>query len=437
MSLYNMNELQVALVVIGVVAVVGILIYNRVQERKFRREAEAGFSRPRRDALMDDEPSIVHQRRVEPELREPIFDLADSASAEHAGGHEPHFGSAAAGPDSAGVMADAISAKAQEAPQPAVSVVAATEAGSVEPRKAPASLPVNPTRPRSGPQAVPDPVTRPAPIASAPHDDLIEYRVRIKGEGILASVFAEAISRSRTLPKQVRWLGWPVGGHAWDEILPWSEKHYQEVLVAMQLADRNGAASEEALSGLCNLVRETASANGLKAQCDDLPEGLERARSLDMFCVDVDVLIGLNVVARGDETLPMSKVQLEASNAGMVLAADGTFQLLDSRGEVLYSLCNHESTPFSPDSLDALETHGITLLFDVPRVPDGVKTFNNMVALGRKLAHEVGGLLVDDNLRPLTDAGIDKIRAQLTQIYNKMEARGVPAGGRLALKLFS
>jgi FtsZ-interacting cell division protein ZipA len=205
----------------------------------------------------------------------------------------------------------------------------------------------------------------------------------------------------------------------------------------MQLADRNGAASEEALSGLCNLVKETVSAHGLKAQCDDLQESLERARSLDMFCVDVDVLIGLNVVARGDGTLPMSKVQLEASNAGMMLAADGTFQLTDSRGEVLYALCNHESKPFLPNGLDALETHGITLLFDVPRVPDGIKTFNGMVALGRKLAHEMGGLLVDDNLRPLTDVGIEKIRGQLTQIYNKMESRGVPAGGRLALKLFS
>jgi len=60
-----------------------------------------------------------------------------------------------------------------------------------------------------------------------------------------------------------------------------------------------------------------------------------------------------------------------------------------------------------------------------------------MVAFGRKLANEVGGILVDDNLRPLTDAGIEKIRVQLIQIYERMEARGVPSGSRRALRLFS
>jgi FtsZ-interacting cell division protein ZipA len=66
-----------------------------------------------------------------------------------------------------------------------------------------------------------------------------------------------------------------------------------------------------------------------------------------------------------------------------------------------------------------------------------LKNFDGMVTLGRKLAHAAGGLLVDDNLRPLTDVGIEKIRAQLAQIYARMDARGVAAGSRLALRLFS
>jgi FtsZ-interacting cell division protein ZipA len=60
-----------------------------------------------------------------------------------------------------------------------------------------------------------------------------------------------------------------------------------------------------------------------------------------------------------------------------------------------------------------------------------------MVAFGRKLANEVGGILVDDNLRPLTDTGIEKIRTQLMHLYERMEARGVPSGSRRALRLFS
>jgi FtsZ-interacting cell division protein ZipA len=82
-------------------------------------------------------------------------------------------------------------------------------------------------------------------------------------------------------------------------------------------------------------------------------------------------------------------------------------------------------------------SQGVTLQFDVPRVPDGIKVFDGMVAFGRKLANEVGGILVDDNLRPLTDTGIEKIRTQLMHLYERMEARGVPSGSRRALRLFS
>ncbi len=420
-----MNELQIALAIIGVAAILGILIYNRVQERKFKRQAEAGFSHPRRDALMEDKSASPSARRVEPALGDE--DLPVISHEESHVMQEPRI-------DSSQGEARNLAKSIEEHEASVADAATEAESISVNPADAPA---ISRLRARSAPQVVPDPVTRPAPVISAPHDDLIEYRIHVKANGMLAGVFGDAITRSREFAKPVRWLGWPMGAQGWEELLPWSEKHYQEIMIGMQLADRNGAAVAEDLARLCNLVRETAMPHGLKVDCDDMEESLVRARSLDMFCVDVDVLIGLNVVARGDETLSMSRIRLEANNAGMTLATDGTFQLQDSRGEVLYALCNHESAPFSPDGLDALETRGVTLLFDVPRVADGIKSFNNMVALGRKLAHEAGGMLVDDNLRPLTDTGIEKIRVQLTQIYNKMESRGIPAGGRLALKLFS
>ena len=121
----------------------------------------------------------------------------------------------------------------------------------------------------------------------------------------------------------------------------------------------------------------------------------------------------------------------------MTLEAEGVFHYRNERGVSLYSLCNHESSPFTPDGIKNMSTHGVTLLFDVPRVPDGLHVFDQMTALGRKLANSLGGMLVDDNIRPLSDAGIDKIRQQLTAIYKKMEAKQIGAGGARALKLFS
>ena len=434
-----MSELQIALAVFGAVAVLGVLGYNRIQERRYRKQAEATFRSLERDPLMDKAPVEAYSpparaphQRVEPEVREPQFEHDLSGLDRATGLQEPRFEQA---PQSVSTPV----AKPTEtlAPKPAP----AQEVPKPAPRVVVPAKPVHEAAPSPRVAVPAKPVQEAAPLAPvppySPHEQAIEYRIQVKGDGILSGVFSDAVAQSRTLGKQVRWMGYPVNGDGWEELRLWSDVHYREIIVSMQLADRNGSVSEQELTALCALVRDAAEPHSLRVSCDDFVSALERARVLDLFCVDVDVLIGLNVVARGEESLPMNHVRQEADIAGMVLAPDGTYQLQDRRGEILFSLCNHESTPFSPESLDSFSTRGVTLLFDVPRVPDGLKIFDSMVALGRKLAHEVNGLLVDDNLRPLTDTGIERIRQQLAQIYGRMETRGISAGSDLALRLFS
>ena len=405
-----MSDLQIGLLVIGAVIVVAVLLFNWIQERRFRKQAAAAFQTPVADALM--QPGAVPREthnRVEPALREPVFDA--SGVHEVAEVNEPRL------------HIDADLAPA-EAP-----TVAHDDAPGPAPRPAAAPIPV--------PQTPPRPPAPPVAAPAAPYDELIEYRIRLGSEGVLANVFADAFNHSRTLGKPVRWVGLPVGATEWEEVQPWRDVHYQQVVVTMQLADRNGAAQEEQLSALCALLQATGQAHGLRVACDDTVEALERAQAIDRFCVDVDVLIGLNVVARGEGAVNLMRIVREAESSGMVLGVDGVFQLIDSRGEPLYALCNHDAEPFTATVVEGQTSQGVTLQFDVPRVPDGLKVFDGMVAFGRKLANEVGGILVDDNLRPLTDTGIEKIRTQLTHIYERMEARGVPSGSRRALRLFS
>ena len=433
-----MSGLQIALLLIGAVIVVAVLVFNWIQERRFKKQAAAAFKAPVRDVLLERTAVPRHEvGRVEPGLREPVLGDIESASSDEDMQEprlqiEPVQASAPVmerpfqRPEFAPLKAEtAVPIKAAAAPIITSDAPNATPS-SIQSEKAPASI-------ASPKPAQLDAVSTP----SAPYDDLIEYRVRIGGEGILASVFADAINRTRNFGKAVRWIGLPVSGTVWEEIQPWRDAHYREVQVAMQLADRNGAVQEEELAGLCALLQATVQTHGLKIACDDVVVAVERAQSVDRFCVDVDVLIGLNVVARGEGAMNLAKVLREAENTGMVLGTDGVYQLLDSRGESLYSLCNHDAEPFSHDAMSQQNSQGVTLQFDVPRVPDGLKVFDSMVAFGRKLANEVGGLLVDDNMRPLTDSGIEKIRQQLAHIYERMEARGVSSGSRRALRLFS
>jgi len=400
-----MSDLQIALLLIGGVIVAAVVVFNWMQERRFRKQAAAAFEASVGDALMKP-PAAPRQTpdRIEPELREPTLD--DERHLDVAETAEPRL---QIEPESANPFDTATPSGVAHAAAPA--------------REAYVTPVPDDTRPAGGQPA-------------APYDELVEYRIRIGGDGIIASVFGDAIAQSRGFGKAVRWMGLPDGGSTWEEVQPWRDVHYQQVLVTMQLADRNGAASEEELSALCALVQATAQAHGLGIACDDVVDAVERAQAIDRFCVDVDVLIGLNVVGRGDAQIDLARIVGEAEQSGMVRGRDGVYQLLDSRGEMLYALYNHDGEPFADDAAGQ-SSPGVTLQFDVPRVPDGTKVFDSMVALGRKLANEVGGLLVDDNLRPLTDAGIDKIRSQLEHIYQRMEARGVPSGSRRALRLFS
>jgi hypothetical protein len=58
-----MTDLQIGLLVIGAAAVAGVLVYNRVQERATRREAERAFGSQHADVLLD----------APPERREPTL----------------------------------------------------------------------------------------------------------------------------------------------------------------------------------------------------------------------------------------------------------------------------------------------------------------------------------------------------------------------------
>lgn len=398
-----MSDLQIALLLIGVLIVVGVLIFNWNQERRFKKQAAAAFP-PRARETGSVAPHPLEQS-IELARREPVIGNPEVAFTDQQG--EPELTLPALERESIPLPQSTRAHAAYSGARPSAPVAAGV-----------AALPSE--------QSV--------SVPPAPYDELIEFRVCIVGEGLLAAMFAEDFNFVRGMGKATRWMGFPMKGTVWEELQPWREAHYREVQVTLQLADRNGAIQEEELNGLCARLQATAQKHGWKTVCDNVAEAIQRAQSVDLFCVDVDVLIGLNVVVRGEGAVKLAKVLKEVETTGMVLGADGAYRLLDSRGETLYSLCNHDAEPFT-----ALQqnTQAVTLQFDVPRVPDGLKVFDSMVSFGRKLANEVGGLLVDDNMQPLTDGGVDKIRQQLAGIYQRMEARGVPSGSRRALRLFA
>ena len=65
-----MGELLIWLIILGVIAVVAVYVYNRIEEVRFRRRAEGAFAAQDGDALMDDElAQAAPGERIEPQLQ--------------------------------------------------------------------------------------------------------------------------------------------------------------------------------------------------------------------------------------------------------------------------------------------------------------------------------------------------------------------------------
>ena len=78
-----MTDLQIGLAVIGGVAVVAVVVYNRWQERSARREAQKAFTSPHSDVLLDGrrEPTLPVRRDPPAENVDYVIALALTGAA--------------------------------------------------------------------------------------------------------------------------------------------------------------------------------------------------------------------------------------------------------------------------------------------------------------------------------------------------------------------
>jgi FtsZ-interacting cell division protein ZipA len=268
-----------------------------------------------------------------------------------------------------------------------------------------------------------------------PHPSL-DYVARIQLEKPLpASAFSLLVAQTRNLSKQVRFAGLNSASGHWEELR--ASATYKELSAGLQLADRSGPASDADVSRFSEMVRRAAASVKAHALCPPLHQALASAIELDQFCADVDVTIGLNIIARRNQPFAASRLAALAEAIGFKLASNGNFEFHAEDGSLVFSLCDHEGAPFTGGRINGMSTHGVTLLLDVPRVAEGLPAFDTMVALANDLCEPLDGVLVDDNGKPLNERGIENIRTQLRDIYDKMQARQISAGSPRARRLFS
>ncbi len=285
-----------------------------------------------------------------------------------------------------------------------------------------------------------EPVLEPEPArtgSAAPVlSEALDYIVAVEaGEGLAGDAVLAAVDGVRhRCSKAVAWEGFNEGESRWQPLR--ADRGYTAMRAGLQLVDRRGPARAEELEAFAAGVRDAAAGLGARAEVPDARAALARAAELDRFCGDVDIRIALNIVSTAG-AFPGAKVRSLAEAAGLALETDGVFRRRDGSGRVLYELANLEPVTFEAETMKALTTRGLTLQLDVPRAPGGERTFVQFADLAQQLARALAASIVDDNRRPLGSAAFEAIRTQLRGVYKSMEARGIEAGGTLALRLFA
>lgn len=371
-----MSELQLSLLVLGAVVIAGILAFNWLQERSHRKRADQAFDTPPRDILMEGQP--------EPDMPVAV------------------------------------------APAPVAFDEEPTQARG-EPE---AALPPS--------MAAPERASPGEPSGEASAAPVIDYEAVFERMEPFDQAFIDRLVQTiETMPRPIRLAGFDTRSQQWVPLDEHGAGRFQRIVAALQLVDRQALATREELSEFATSMHALAHDLVLGLDMPSLGDIESRAQALDTFCADVDIAIGLSVVARTGQMFQGTTIRAMAEAAGLKLKPDGQFHFEDAQGVAQFTLDNQDPEPFFSDTIKNLTTTGVTFLLDVPRASGGLSAFDRMVQMTKKFAGTLDGIIVDDNRQPLNDNGLDAIRRHLATIYAKMDQAGMPAGGSLAVRLFS
>jgi FtsZ-interacting cell division protein ZipA len=398
-----MTELQMGLIALGAAAVVGVFGYNKWQENRHRKMAEAVLKRQHEDVLLGDAPKVA-TRSVVTERSEPEIGI-EQPEENYSQRLEP-------------VMAVEDEPIAQEAE---VAVITPPEASD--------------DRSFVAEEIIDYPVTE---LPAALLDPRLEFIVAME---LVDPVSVHQILHSQRevlqkVSKPVHWVGFNDLTREWVRLGADANMHVRRLRVGLQLANRMGPVTDADLVVFAGAMQ--ALADELMAVAD-MPSirVRDQAVEIDHFCAEVDLEIGINLVSKGT---PFSgtKIRALAEAAGMILGADSLFTRYDDDGRAQFYLQNLESTQFSPESIRTMTTHGLTFLLDVPRVDHGERVFMQMAELAKRFAETLHGTLVDDNRQALSDVQLEHIRREyIGKPQAVMASYSLPAGSAQALRLFS
>lgn len=460
-----MNDLQMALVGLGVLIILVVILFNWWQERSMRKEAANRFTESESDPLMGDfqmDPEAILKSEPEQVIaviapiakssrQAPIPILVNDAPVEH-------FDHENAVTEAASAVAEFerdMAATIEEVEEPEAFPSNADTSWQAESEPQSEAAPSAELMEEAGladSASIPTLVNETAMPLEVPgyamHDEQIALPAMINQQidlvallylqqPVLGTPLREFLLSLADLDKPIY-----VYGLGLDSVwCPLTREHEASKFIraacSMQLADRSGQVSRDTLSRYLDAVGSLGHKLNAQIEWQGISDPIGYASELDQFCIEVDKMVGFHLTQGVSGPFTGTKFRGLAEASGLVLGEDGAFHYQSETGQRLFSVLNHDNNPFSSEMLRTSVIRGITFQLDIPRVKNCAEVFNHMVLIAKQMEGSLSGQLVDDKQRALGEIQIEKIRQQLKVIHATMVARGIIPGSPIALRLFA
>ena len=283
-----------------------------------------------------------------------------------------------------------------------------------------------------------------AAVTSAP-DQQIDFIIKLPGRGPLRRDRPLGIYNQNEykLEKPRAIYGLRQVSNVWSNLeQDPRETEYSDLLLSVQLADREGPVNEAELNTFVQLSLKLADHLHRPTKLSMFFErALERAKALDHFCHEYDVIASVHVLAQNNKRFYGPKIRELAERYQMQLGDMGLFHRKNvngSGGKYLFSLANiFKPGYFNETELGQFKTGGLTFFMSVPMTDGAPYVFDEMLRVAMGFSQELSGRLLDQERRPLSDQGITVIRTQISRISLQMEHFGIAAGSPAAMRLFN
>lgn len=272
----------------------------------------------------------------------------------------------------------------------------------------------------------------------------IDYYVKLSGERDVSRESVLAVYCEKTIGLTIKHgiFGLHLPDKVWRDLeTEPEESRFCDLVVTVQLADKNGPISAHNMTRFSSVITALSETTGRGfAFMAPIENAHQQAIAIDRFRKRFDSIFVVNIKPEDAEFFEGPVIDRYATQIGLSINQNGFYarhKLVGKQKVCLYSLANMSDTgEFDIDNMRAVRTRGVTF-FTRPatnRAPAAV--FAEMVDAAKVFASRVKGVAIAPGYDALSSDAATAICRSIERAADEMESYGIAPGSEEATRLF-